>query len=366
MHAPGTRTLATTEADMRQAAPSNSPDGIDYTAAGSLAEGDEAVFSIPDFIFENGERLPEMKVGYVTHGRLNEARDNAILLLPGTANTRHSADGYIGGGRALDPTRDFIIAVDAIGAGTSSKPSDGLGAGFPRYSIRDMVRAQHALVTQALRLRRLKAVVGASMGAFQSLEWAIAHPEQVESTVLMVPAWRGGHICNTIVRSAIEVVALDPRWKGGHYTEQPLDGLRAAGRIYYPWTVTDAHLTQLSPEALEREIQATVDRAARWDAWDFVRRYQASAGHDVSVPFRGDLARALAHVKARTLLLPAATDRLLGLAAAHEIARHVRGARLAEVATARGHLGWRAVPNAPESAFITAEIIGFLNPGDKR
>jgi hypothetical protein len=65
------------------------------------------------------------------------------------------------------------------------------------------------------------------------------------------------------------------------------------------------------------------------------------------------------------LVLPASTDRLLGVAGAHEIARHVRGALVAEIATTRGHLGWRAVENAPESAFINAEIIRFLRHGDK-
>ena len=90
-------------------------------------KGAEGLFTIPEFRFESGEIFSGMTVGYVTHGELNPRRDNMVLVTPGTANTRHGFDGYIGTGEALDPAEYFIIAVDAIGAGTSSQPADGLG-----------------------------------------------------------------------------------------------------------------------------------------------------------------------------------------------------------------------------------------------
>jgi homoserine O-acetyltransferase/O-succinyltransferase len=325
-----------------------------------FVQGEEAVFAAGEFTFESGGRLADLQLGYVTHGRLNTARDNAILLAPGTANTRHSADGYIGEGNALDPKRHFIIAVDAIGAGTSSKPEDGLGGAFPRYSIRDMVRAEHALVA-SFGVRRLKAVMGASMGAFQALEWAIQFPDAAARAILLVPAARAGNVFRSVVRAMIEVIELDPGWNGGRYEAQPLGGLRAAGRIYYPWTVSDVYLESLAPHALEAELAVTVERAVAWDAWNLIRRYQASAGHDVAAPFGGDLAEALSRVKAALLVLPASSDRLLGVETAREIAARVRKARYAEVPTVRGHLGWRAVQGAPETRFIADHIARFLD-----
>jgi homoserine O-acetyltransferase len=327
--------------------------------AADFVRGEEAVFTIADFGFESGERMRGLKVGYVTHGTLNAARDNAVLLAPGTANTRHSADGYIGTGNALDPSRHFIIAVDAIGAGTSSSPLDGLGEAFPCYSIRDMVRAEHALV-ESLGVKRLRAVVGASMGAFQALEWTIQFPQAAERAVLLVPAARAGNVFRAAVRAMIEAIRLDPAWNGGRYRAQPLAGLRAAGRIYYPWTVADAYLDSLAPQALEAELGGTVERSAAWDAWSLIRRYEASSAHDVAIPFGGDMARALGCIEAAVLVMPTSSDRLLGLQSAREIAAGVRRAEYVEVPSARGHLGWRAVKGAAETAFIAGRISRFL------
>lgn len=333
-------------------------------APADLVPGEEGVFTAREFVFESGERLECLRIGYVTHGMLSPARDNAVLVLPGTANTRHSADGYIGPGRALDTDRLFVIATDAIGAGTSSSPGDGLGGAFPRYSVRDMMNAAHRLVTEHLGLARLKAVVGASMGAFQALEWSIHRPDAAERAVLLVPAVRAGSIFKNAVRAMIDVIRLDGAWCQGAYAEQPLAGLRAAGRLYFPWTVSDAYLEALDPERLQQELQTTIDRTAAWDAWTLIRRYQASASHDVGAPFSGDIASALARVAAPVLVMPTTTDRLLGIESARQIARQVRQATYVEIPSERGHLGWRAVTGAPETTLITQQITRFLSEGE--
>lgn len=322
--------------------------------------GVEASHSIGRFEFEAGGALEQLKVGFVTHGALNAARDNAIVVLPGTANTRHSADGYIGPGKAFDTDAYFVIALDAIGAGTSSKPSDGLRGRFPAYNIRDMVRAEFALVQQVFGISRLRAVAGASMGAFQALEWSILYPEATGASILMVPAARAGQVFRSTVATARRALTMDPLWKGGQYDAPPVEGLRMAGRVYYPWTVTDAWIEQLSPEQLEAETQQTVERAAQWDAWDFLKRYEASASHDISQPFAGDFAKALGRVQAPTLVLPSATDRLLPVESARLIAQGIRHARYAEIPSMQGHLGWRAVEGSPATTFINDQIARFL------
>ena len=331
-------------------------------AESPAVSGDERSFVIPRFRFESGETFIDLKVGYVTHGKLNAARDNAILVSPGTANTRHSADGYIGACKAFDTERFFIIAIDGIGAGTSSKPQDGLMGSFPRYTVRDMVRAAYALVTDGLGLTRLAAVAGASMGAFQSLEWGILFPDVPARIVLLVPAAASGNIMRGVVRNMIDTIKLDPAWNDGRYSAPPSRGLEAAGRLYFPWTVADAWLESLPADVLEREIATTVQRAQAWDAWNLIRRYEASAAHDVAVPFGGDLAAGLGQVRAPTLVLPSSSDRLLGVASARAIARHVVNSEYAEIPSERGHLGWRAIEGTPETAFIHQRVTAFLTP----
>ena len=132
----------------------------------------EGVYTIPSYKFEAGPQLDNVKIGYVTYGKLNDAKTNAILLVPGTSSGRHWADAYVGPGKMYDTDKYFCIGVDVIGGGNSSQPSDGLGVNFPRYTIRDMVRTEYELVTKGLGLSDLHAVAGPSMGSFQGVEWA--------------------------------------------------------------------------------------------------------------------------------------------------------------------------------------------------
>ena len=331
-----------------------------YCRPSVLLQGQEGSCDIGAFEFEGGGRIDHMKVGFVTHGRLNNRRDNAVLLLPGTTNTRHSADGYIGPGNAFDTEHHFVIAFEAIGSGTSSKPSDGLDSRFPAYNIRDLVRAQHRAVTGFFGLDRVAAVAGASMGAFQALEWAIAYPAFMRSAVLIVPAARAGTIFSSVVATAQEVLQLDARWGQPMADMRELAALRVAMRIYFPWTVTDSYLERMPPELIEREIQVAIERSAQWHPWDYLLRYQASASHDVARPFDGDLARALQQVRARTLILPTSSERLLGTQSGAQLKRHIAAARLVEVPTDRGHLGWRAIEGARASRVIAEETSRFL------
>ena len=329
-------------------------------AAGQGAR--EGVLEIPRLRFESGESLRGLRIGYATWGELNEARDNAVLLLPGTSGSRRSFDGYIGPGRGLDPARWFLIAVDALGGGASSQPADGLGAAFPRYGIRDMVAAHRELLAGAFGAPpvRLHAIVGASMGSFQALEWAIADAQAARRIALLVPSARAQNGFRLVVRTLVELIKLDPRWNGGAYSSPPLQGIRAAAMHYFPWAVTDSYIDSLKPAALEGELRTISARFALWDAWSLIRRFEASSAHDVSLPFGGDLRRALSRIQAKALVLAASSDRLLGVAAARELARLLPGAVYAEIPTSYGHLAWHARPGSPETAFIAERLARFL------
>lgn len=328
----------------------------------ALCRVSEGAWALSDFRLESGAVLRELRIGYVAFGDPDASGRPLLLVLPGTGNTRYSALGHVGPGRAYDTDRYCVVCTDAIGGGLSSQPADGEGMRFPTYTVRDMVHAQRAAVERGLGLRQrpVDVLAGASMGAFQTLEWLIHYPGTVRSAVLLVPGWRAGPLLALATARMFDFVALDARWNGGQYREQPLAGLQAAGRHYFPWTVSDAYLEETPWDRIEAEAAASGEWFAQWDAWNLVRRYQASTRHDVCAPFGGRLEEALARVDARVLVVPCRQDRLLGLRGAEQIAEGIGHARFAPVDSAKGHLAWRAVPGSPQTQAVTRHVREFL------
>jgi homoserine O-acetyltransferase len=323
----------------------------------------EGTYTIRNFTFESGETLDSLTIGYVMYGTLNAARDNLCIVMPGTSNLRHGTAEHVGPGRAYDTDRYCVVCTDSIGGGTSSQPADGLYDKFPRYTIRDMARAQHQLAKEGFGLgtEKVALLAGASMGAFQTLEWLIHFPHSVKDAVLLVPAWKAGNTFLMATKRMFDIIALDPSWRDGQYHKhspltQPEAGQRAAGRHYFTWTVTDDYLETTPLKALDEEAERAGNGFASWDAWSLVRRYQASSAHDVSAPFDGDLKKALDKVKARVLVLPCSQDRLLGLENAREIAKGIKGAKCVEIDSNKGHLAWRPLIGSRETSSITSSL----------
>jgi homoserine O-acetyltransferase len=328
--------------------------------AAVAAHAETQTFLAYDFEFENGSILPELRVAYETQGSLNPGRDNAILLVHGTSSNRHAFDPVIGPGKTFDTDKYFVITVDAIGGGDSSSPKDGLGQDFPRYTIRDMMTAQHALVTRGLELGTLRAVGGSSMGSFVSLEWGIHHPEMVRGLILLVPSPKAEANFQLTVDLMTSVIALDPQWEGGRYTHNPIGGLRLAGMLYYPWVVSAAYIDRIPGQRLAQELEESARSYARWDANSLIFRYAASRGHDIAAPFAGDMAAALSQIAAPTLILPSTSDGLLGLAGARRIRDGVKHSSYAEIPSDLGHRAGCAAAETPEGHFVDQQIRSFL------
>jgi homoserine O-acetyltransferase len=324
------------------------------------ASADSQIFNVYDFQFENGAVLPELRVPYQTHGKLNAGRDNAVLLVHSTVGDGHAFDSMTGPGKTFDTNKYFVITVEAIGGGDSSSPKDGQGQDFPRYTIRDMMAAQHALVSRGLELVTLRAVGGIGMGAFIGLEWGIHHPEMVRSLILLAPSPKAQANLQVTIDLMTSVIALDPEWQGGRYTHNPVEGLRLAGMLYYPWLLSAPYLDRLPAKQLARELDESARSFANWDANSLVLRFAATRAHDVSAPFGGDMAMALSQLNEPTLLLPSASDRLFGLEGARQLRDGIREATYAEIPSDLGHRAAYAAAGTPEGEFIDRQIRAFL------
>ncbi len=147
-------------------------------------------YRIGDFKLESGEAIGDFSISYVTHGTLNAQKSNAILMVTAISGNHHRLDFLIGPGKALDPTRYFIVATDAIGNGLTTSPSNSTSQPrmqFPRFLIRDMVASQHRLLTEHLGVKHVVAVIGPSMGGMQALQWGVSHPKDLSPGVRRRP-----------------------------------------------------------------------------------------------------------------------------------------------------------------------------------
>jgi homoserine O-acetyltransferase/O-succinyltransferase len=331
-----------------------------FLCAGGAPAAATQLYSLPDFAFEDGSVLPDLRIAYDTHGKLSPTRDNAILLMPGAVPDRHAFDPLIGPGKMFDTDRYFVITIDPVGGGESASPADGMGQDFPRYTVRDMMEAQYAFVSKGLGIPRLRALVGVSMGSFVALEWGIHHPGSAASLVLLAPSPKSDAGFRLTIDLISATIALDSEWQGGRYAHNPVEGLRHAGMLFYPWTVSTAYLERIAPRDLPRELEAAARAFAAWDANALVLRFAAYRGHDVAAPYEGDMKAALARVTAPTLLLASASDRLVSGDGARRIERGIPHPTYAEISSDLGHRAVRALPGSPEGDFIERQVRAFL------
>jgi homoserine O-acetyltransferase len=326
-----------------------------------------------DFKLESGEAIKDFCISYVTHGTLNASKSNAILMVTAIGGNHHRIDYLIGPGRALDPSKYFIVATDAIGNGLTTSPSNSKAQPkmkFPKFNIRDMVNSQQKLVADKLGIKRLVTVVGASMGGMQALQWAVSYPDMMDSVVPIIPLGRTPAWTTGVLEMLRQSIMADPRWNGGNYAASapPEQGMRL-------WSGWLTGVIVRTPAFQESSFPASQDVIAslksiqdggwkRMDAVDWIYQSWAYDQHDLgtSPGFNGDYHKALKAIKAKTLILAGTGDLLNPEYEAQDAAQYIRDVRYAPINDQRplGHLSG-AGATAPENEFQNAAISSFLD-----
>ena len=246
----------------------------------------EGTWIAKEFRFHTGETLPDVKVTYLTIG---EPTGEPVLILHGTAGsgagmlTPSFAGELFGDGQPLDAKKYFIILPDAIGAGKSTKPSDGLKAKFPRYNYDDMVDAQYRLVTEGLGLKRLRLVLGNSMGGMHTWVWGVKYPEAMDALVPMAsqPTEMSGRNWK-MRRLIIDAIRKDPDWKNGDYTSQPKSAQIAS--VFYATGTNGGNqgLYKIAPsrDAADKLLDARLAAPFTADANNFLYQWDASRDYN--------------------------------------------------------------------------------------
>jgi homoserine O-acetyltransferase len=289
--------------------------------APARADAPQQFADLGDFKLESGEVIRNCRVGYRTFGRLDARRSNAVLALTWfTGKSEHLA-GFFGMGRLMGGDT-YGIAVDALGDGVSSSPSNSAAQPrmkFPRFTIRDMVESQRRLLAQ-LGITHLEAVLGVSMGGMQAFQWAVSYPGFMDKVIAIHGSPRLDAYDLMLWQAQNDALTLDPAWNGGDYKRQP------SGRLIAAITA----LADIPPGRYNREnprdrVTANLAKSAKeieaFDANDRIRQVEAMMAHDVTAPFGGSLARAAGAIKARLLVVVGTSDHIVTPGPALELAR---------------------------------------------
>ena len=297
-----------------------------------------------------GGTLPDCRLAYATFGTLSPARDNAILLttwFSGTSKILEQA--YVGAGRALDPAKYFIVVVNQLGSGLSSSPHNTPapldGPDFPVLRIADDVRAQHALLTRHLGIERLALVMGASMGAEQTYEWAVRYPQMVDRAAAIAGTARTTAHTALFAQTLMDAITSDPSWDGGRYTAGAVqDGLRRHAHLWAVMGASPGMYTRemwrgLGFESVQGFLEGLLEASfLPLDPNALLVQGRKWRHADVSLHFGGDLAAALGRITARTMVMPVSTDMFFTVADCAAEQRLIPGSKLRVLESDWGHL----------------------------
>jgi homoserine O-acetyltransferase/O-succinyltransferase len=248
----------------------------------------QGTWTVRDFRFHTGETLPELKLAYRTVG---EPTGEPVLVLHGTTGSSASmltpafGGELYGPGQPLDASRYYIILPDAIGAGASSKPSDGMRMAFPKYNYDDMVDAQYRLVREHLGVKHLRLVIGNSMGGMQTWIWAQKYPAMMDVAVPMasLPTPMSGR--NWMLRRLLtESIRNDPAWMNGNYTKQP-PSLQFAS-VFFATATNGGNFSYMKSgptrEKADEALNARLKGNFAGDANDHLYQWESSADFNPS------------------------------------------------------------------------------------
>jgi homoserine O-acetyltransferase len=316
--------------------------------------GAQQFASIGELKLQNGKVIRDCRIGYRTFGQLNDDKSNAVLFPTWFTGRTSDLVELFGPGKLVDSSKYFVIAVDALGDGISSSPSNSQAQPrmkFPQFAIRDMVESQHELLTRVLRLSHVRAVMGISMGGMQTFQWAVAYPDFMDKLIPIVGSPRLAPYDLLLWQTMIDAVEQNPLWKDGNYSEQPVP--REVEQISNLALSTPEHYNQeMTREKFFASLKKPAD--ASFDANDRIRQAQAMMALDVSAPYGNSMEKAAAAVKAPMLIIVDAHDHMVTPGPALNFAK-LKGAQTLVLENDCGHLG----PDCDKDK-VSAAIAEFL------
>ncbi|MEW6113299.1 MAG: hypothetical protein AB1664_14305 [Thermodesulfobacteriota bacterium] len=273
----------------------------------------------------------------------------------GQKGNAFSQGPVVGPGKLIDTDKYYVVFLDALGLWGASKPSDGLGINFPKYSYLDYVQANYRLLKDKLGIAKVKLATGVSMGAIQSYILAVLHPDFVEAIMPIGGITKSDPVTRWLFQLMTAAMQSDPVWREtkGDYYKLPKDkhpnqgmmfgwsilghtGLSFDMRIQQGWDTVKKDVFYWQPKG--DEGAALVPKAKDFDVNDLLYRNAAGDTFDISDQ--------LGKIKAKTLILHVKNDQWLRYITAEETAKKINGAKLVGFESPLAHYAVFRAPNA--------------------
>ncbi|MFN7926144.1 MAG: alpha/beta fold hydrolase [Bryobacteraceae bacterium] len=312
------------------------------------AEGDLQFAEIGDVKLSSGEVIRNCKLGYRTFGTLDASKSNVVLFPTWFGGQTENLKAYFGPGKLVDTGRFYGIAVDALGNGVSSSPSNGQQP-FPKFTTRDMVESQHALLSK-LGIEHVRAVIGISMGGMQTFEWIVAYPEFMDRAVPIIGSPRLASPDLLLWQAQLSTIELCD--KGGC---DPKEAMKAVLAMHnYALQTPSWRSRETSNADFPKFKNGYEAGSGRMAPADWASQLRAMMATDVTARFGGSFEKAAAEVRAEVLVVVATQDHMVNPEPALEFASKMNAA----VVKLEGDCGHMAT--GCESAKMTPLVRSFL------
>jgi homoserine O-acetyltransferase/O-succinyltransferase len=333
---------------------------------------DHEIFDLGSTSLQRGLTLPKAHIAYKTYGTLAADTSN-VILYPTSYGAHHTdIEWLIGRDRVLDPDRYFIVIPNQLGNGLSTSPSTlaepfGLGRN-PVFTHWDNVHAQDRLLRERFGVTRLALVYGWSMGGQQALHWGAIFPDRVAAICAVCTSARTSPHNKVFLEGIRATLTADGAWRDGRFLERPVRALRAFGRVYAGWAMSQAFYreemwSKIGFASLEDYlVRAWEGNFLRRNAEDLLSMIDTWSQSDISDNpiYGGDLAKALAAIEARAIVMPSTTDLYFPVADSAAETKLMPHAELRPIESIWGHRAGNPIQEPADEAVLRRAVRELL------
>ena len=331
------------------------------------------IFEAGNVVLQSGITFRDARLAYQTYGTLNPARSNTVLVMTPFGARHTDVQGMIGPGRALDPERYFIVVPNMFGNGLSSSPSNAVmpfdGSRWPNFTVADNVFLQQRLLQEVFAIERVALAYGRSMGGVQAYHWAALFPDRVERLAVVCGAAKISPHNFVFLEGVKAALTADANYQDGRFVAFPERGLRAVGRLYAGWAMSQAFYRDelwrsLGCSSLEDYL------VSQWEAY-FLARDPANllaqlwtwqhADISANEVHKGDFNQALRAITARALIMPSETDLYFQVEDNRREVACLNHASLQTIPSAWGHSAGMNPRNAADANFVETALAELLS-----